>query len=80
MIIDGNTIGFRQQNQKLELPYMPLYLTLGVKWLNLTGFCFVGEVFDYLVAHGRMKEKEARAKFRQVQVFSQGCFPLKGTM
>lgn len=25
-----------------------------------------GEVFDYLVAHGRMKEKEARSKFRQV--------------
>lgn len=29
-------------------------------------FCSPGEVFDYLVAHGRMKEKEARAKFRQV--------------
>lgn len=26
-----------------------------------------GEVFDYLVLHGRMKEKEARAKFRQVR-------------
>jgi len=28
-----------------------------------------GEVFDYLVLHGRMKEKEARAKFRQVSLF-----------
>ena len=27
-----------------------------------------GEVFDYLVSHGRMKEIEARAKFRQVSV------------
>ncbi|KAF3706768.1 MAP/microtubule affinity-regulating kinase 4 [Channa argus] len=26
----------------------------------------IGEVFDYLVSHGRMKEVEARAKFRQI--------------
>ena len=31
-------------------------------------YCSGGEVFDYLVAHGRMKEKEAREKFRQVCV------------
>lgn len=25
-----------------------------------------GELYDYLVVHGRMKEKEARQKFRQI--------------
>lgn len=33
-----------------------------------------GEVFDYLVFHGRMKEKEARAKFRQVGIIFLHCF------
>ncbi len=25
-----------------------------------------GELYDYLVVHGKMKEKDARAKFRQI--------------
>lgn len=33
---------------------------------DILSLSWLGEVFDYLVAHGRMKEKEARSKFRQV--------------
>lgn len=33
-----------------------------------------GEVFDYLVLHGRMREKEARAKFRQVRITVKNCY------
>ncbi|KNC82215.1 CAMK/CAMKL/MARK protein kinase, variant [Sphaeroforma arctica JP610] len=36
-------------------------------------FCSGGELFDYLVAHGKMKEKEARQKFRQIVSAVQYC-------
>jgi len=36
-----------------------------------------GELFDYLVAHGRMKEKEARRHFRQILSAIDYCHSLK---
>uniref|UniRef100_A0A094ZXX6 Serine/threonine-protein kinase MARK2 n=1 Tax=Schistosoma haematobium TaxID=6185 RepID=A0A094ZXX6_SCHHA len=32
-----------------------------------------GEVFDYLVSHGKMNEKDARCKFRQIVSAVQYC-------
>ena len=34
--------------------------------LNFEVFVFSGEIFDYLITNGRMKESDVRAKFRQV--------------
>ena len=39
-----------------------------IEWIWCVWVGPSGEVFDYLVSHGRMKEIEARAKFRQVSV------------
>ena len=44
----------------------PMLLESGGMQLQTFFPLISGEVFDYLVAHGRMKEKEARVKFRQV--------------
>uniref|UniRef100_A0AAX7VT27 non-specific serine/threonine protein kinase n=1 Tax=Astatotilapia calliptera TaxID=8154 RepID=A0AAX7VT27_ASTCA len=50
-----------------------LFLFREVRIMKILNHPNIGEVFDYLVAHGRMKEKEARAKFRQIVSAVQYC-------
>lgn len=58
---------------KLTVYVSSVYLANSIKLLALlpdwcADMLLTGEVFDYLVSHGRMKEVEARAKFRQVWI------------
>lgn len=63
-------------NLFLLLDYCGLYLPVTQLFESYSSS---GEVFDYLVAHGRMKEKEARAKFRQVSSVSHLCVAVHRT-
>ena len=44
--LNGHTIGFRPQTQKLELHYMSPLLTLGVKWLSSVCVCLQWAMCD----------------------------------
>ncbi|KAM3176037.1 hypothetical protein ACTXT7_007305 [Hymenolepis weldensis] len=67
-------------NENLQVIFMPLYHHLfGAYNLSLTFASdpIVGEVFDFLVTHGKMAEREARAKFRQIVSAVQYCHQKK---